>query len=323
VRTVADVRSADGSREQRPENDSFLAATRVASIGSGLQDVRTTPSRSLVSMGIGAALREAREGQGRSLEDVAGRLRARVSQLEALEDEQFGDFGGDVYARGFLRSYATDLGLDPAPLLETYRREVEHDDALPMNFATSVNVKSGGRQRSAPPAWMAWVLVAVVVLAGVAVVGSIDGGRTPEQASVSEPPPAPAPSGRDDAADGDGDDVTGDDPDESPPGDDTADGNGAGDAPEPEPEAEVEGVDLLLALEADSWMRVIVDGSVLLEQIVDAGETLQFPGDREIEVRYGNAGGVRATLNGEDLGVQGASGQAITVRYTEDGFEEA
>lgn len=269
-------------------------------------------------MGIGAALREAREGQGRSLEDAAAQVRARVWQLEALEDERFGDFGGDVYARGFLRSYAAELGLDPTPLLTTYRREVEHDDASPMNFTTSISVGTPGRQRSAPPAWMAWVLVTVVVLAGVALVGSldIDGGRTPDQASPTEPPPSPAPSQRDDTEEQEpepGSEET-DETDTSEPAPETS---------EPAPEPEPDGVELVIALEADSWMRVVVDGSMVLEQVVEAGQTLPFEGDQEIEIRFGNAGGVRANLNGEDLGVQGSSGQAITVRYTQDGFEEA
>jgi cytoskeleton protein RodZ len=268
-----------------------------------------------VSLGIGAALREAREGQGRSLEDAAGRVRARVWQLEALEDERFGEFGGDVYARGFLRSYAVELGLDPTPLLETHRREVAQDDAGPINLTTSVNVSRPVRQRSAPAAWMAWVLVTVVVLAGVALIGSLDldGGRTPDQASPVEPPPPPAAS-----RDADEDDTTEQDRD----ADDAVDGPAA-EQPESAPEPEPEGVDLLIALEADSWMRVVVDGSTVLEQIVEAGQTLPFEGEQEIEIRFGNAGGVRANLNGEDLGLQGTSGQAITIRYTQEGFEEA
>lgn len=273
-----------------------------------------------MSLGIGAALREAREGQGRSLEDAAGPLRARASQLEALEEERFGGFGGDVYARGFLRSYATELGLDPTPLLETYRREVGQDLGV-MDLTTSVRVGTPGRQRSAPPAWMAWVLVGVVILAGVALVGSLDleGGRTPDQASPTEPPPAPSSTQDDEeqqetdgaATDRDADPDAADAPAVSEP------------PPESVPEPEPEGVELLIALEADSWMRVLVDGAPVLQQVVEAGQTLPFEGDQEIEIRFGNAGGVRANLNGEDLGIQGTSGQAITIRYTEDGFEEA
>lgn len=269
-----------------------------------------------MSLGIGAALREAREGQGRSLEDAAAPLRARASLLEALEQERFGDFGGDVYARGFLRNYATELGLDPTPLLETYRREVGQDLGA-MNLTTSVSVGKPGRQRSAPPAWMAWVLVAVVVLAGVALVGSLDmdAGRTPEQASPTEPPPAPSSDQGDEQQRDAGRDTTDGDPDTGA----TEPPKTSPDPPAPDPE----GVELLIALEADSWMRVLVDGAPVLEQVVEAGQTLPFEGDQEIEVRFGNAGGVRANLNGEDLGIQGTSGQAITIRYTEEGFEEA
>jgi transcriptional regulator with XRE-family HTH domain len=72
---------------------------------------------------IGEALRAAREAQGRSLHDAAEATRIRSSYLEALEEERFGELGGNVYAKGFLRSYAGYLGVDPAPLLEAYRAQ--------------------------------------------------------------------------------------------------------------------------------------------------------------------------------------------------------
>src|SRR5918995_1236761 len=72
---------------------------------------------------IGEALRSAREAQGKSLDDAAVATRIRSSYLEALEEERFGDLGGNVYAKGFLRSYAGYLGVDPAPLLEAYRAQ--------------------------------------------------------------------------------------------------------------------------------------------------------------------------------------------------------
>src|SRR6056297_3698121 len=141
-----------------------------------------------VTTGIGVTLREARQAQGRSLEDVALSLRARVAQLEALEEEHFDTFGGDVYAKGFLRSYAQELGLDAAPLLDTFRREVSHDDVH-----SAVLVKDVGSpkfSRGVPPAWIGWLLVVVVVAAGLAVLGTTD-GRSPDQADPDEPVGAP------------------------------------------------------------------------------------------------------------------------------------
>ena len=274
------------------------------------------------STGIGATLRDAREAQGRSLEDAALALRARVSQLQALEDEAFDSFGGDVYAKGFLRSYAVELGLDPAPLLDIFRREVSHDDVHAASLVGDVSAPK--ERRSAPPAWIAWLLAAVVVIAGLAVLGTTD-GRAPDQASPDESLGTPPVSAEDE-----GDDAPSDDDAEE--GTEEEDGAGDGDDPDPpeeveEPEEEVEetfeGVELLLAFESASWIRVIADDTPVVEQTVTAGETLQFDAEQEIEIRFGNPGGVRATLNGEDLGPQGDPGIPLTVRYTPEGRTEA
>ncbi len=263
--------------------------------------------------GIGATLRDTREAQGRSLEDVALSLRARVSQLEALEREAFDGFGGDVYAKGFLRNYAQELGLDPTPLLDTFRREVSHDDVHAASRVSDVSTPKEGR--GAPPAWIGWLLAIIVVVAGIAVLGSTD-GRAPDQSGADEPigpPPVTAE-----------DDPNGEDTDPEPEPEPEPDTETAPE-PEPEPEPETEptfdGVELFLAFESASWVRVVADEAPVLEQTVDAGETLQFEAEREIEVRFGNPGGVRATLNGEDLGPQGSPGQPITVRFTPDGVE--
>lgn len=271
-----------------------------------------------MSIGIGAALREAREAQGRTLEDAALGLRARTTQLRALEEENFGAFGGDVYAKGFLKSYAVELGLDPQPLLDTYRREVGHDDVHATSLVGGVSTPT--KQRVAPPAWIAWVLVVVVVFSGVFVVGLLDGGgRTPDPANPDElvgSPPSPAPS------DDDEDDADADDGTDDPGDDDGAEGDGDQDdeqEPEEEADPEPDGIDLVLALEENSWMQILVDGSLALEETVQAGETLQFDGDQEIRIRFGNAGGVRVELNGEDLGSQGGRGDVVDVLFTSDG----
>lgn len=274
-----------------------------------------TRLKDAVSTGIGETLREAREASGRTLDDMAQLLRARVTQLQDLEQERFDNFGGDVYAKGFLKSYAIELGVDPQPLLEVYRRQVGHDDVHATALVTGVT--RSPRQRSAPPAWIAWVLVAVVVLAVLGVVRELGGGPTPDIASpgdFTEPPPDPA-------ADGDG----GSDDVDTDPGEqtdtDTEEADAAGVEEEDEDEPDIEGVDLLLALEEAVWMRVIIDGSLVEERTVPAGETIQYTGDQEIQIRFGNAGGVRAQLNGEDLGSQGARGDVVDVVFTPDGSE--
>jgi cytoskeletal protein RodZ len=279
-----------------------------------------------VDTGIGAALRAAREEQGRSIDDMALALRARVTQLRDLEDERFDAFGGDVYAKGFLKSYAIELGLDPAPLLETYRREVAHDDGEPTALITGMARPK--RQRSAaPPRWVAGVVVVVIVLAVIGFVGQLGPGTTPETAGddaleiEDTPPETPDDTEGDDEGEADPEGEPDADTDDATTEDADADDD---EADEDEAEAdEPDGIELLLEFEDRSWTRVEVDGTLVLEETVEAGEILPFEGDEEIVVRFGNAGGVRAQLNGEDLGAQGGRGDVVNVVFTRDGAESA
>jgi len=67
---------------------------------------------------IGEALRRARDARGLSLEQAAQDTRISLRFLEALEDEQFDELPAPVYVRGFTRSYANYLGVDPQPLID-------------------------------------------------------------------------------------------------------------------------------------------------------------------------------------------------------------
>jgi cytoskeleton protein RodZ len=66
---------------------------------------------------VGRILRDSRESQGMSLDDVAARLRLMHRQIEAMETDDFESLGRPVFARGFVRNYARLLGLAPDPLL--------------------------------------------------------------------------------------------------------------------------------------------------------------------------------------------------------------
>ena len=70
--------------------------------------------------GLGNTLREARQQRGLSLNDVERAIRIRKKYLEGLEAEDFEALPAPVYVKGFLRTYAHYLGLDPLPLLALY-----------------------------------------------------------------------------------------------------------------------------------------------------------------------------------------------------------
>jgi cytoskeleton protein RodZ len=71
----------------------------------------------------GSDLRAARERLGWALSDVALMLRIRLTYLEALESGRMDQLPGNVYALGFLRTYATSLGLDAEEVARRFRAE--------------------------------------------------------------------------------------------------------------------------------------------------------------------------------------------------------
>jgi cytoskeleton protein RodZ len=74
------------------------------------------------SIGVGPALRKARQARGVSVAEASRDTKIRQEFIEALEDERFDRLLGDVYVRGALRSYSTYLGLPADRVVSRYAR---------------------------------------------------------------------------------------------------------------------------------------------------------------------------------------------------------
>jgi cytoskeletal protein RodZ len=81
---------------------------------------------------IGATLREARERRQLTWEQVEADTKIRAKYLRALEEEEFNSLPSGTYVRGFLRAYASYLGLDGRLFVDEYasRFGTRHDDEL-------------------------------------------------------------------------------------------------------------------------------------------------------------------------------------------------
>jgi cytoskeleton protein RodZ len=75
---------------------------------------------------IGNTLREARIRKGLTISDVETVTKIRSKYLEALEENDFEVLPGPTVVKGFLRSYAVFLKLDPEELLAEYRNQYEY-----------------------------------------------------------------------------------------------------------------------------------------------------------------------------------------------------
>ena len=69
---------------------------------------------------LGNTLSRARRARAITLEDVERDTHVSRRYLQALENEDFSIFPAPVYARGFLRTYARYLGLNPDELLRVF-----------------------------------------------------------------------------------------------------------------------------------------------------------------------------------------------------------
>jgi cytoskeleton protein RodZ len=113
--------------------------------------------------GVGMILREARNRRKLELSEVEAATRIRLRYLRAIEDEEWDVLPGGVYTRGFIRTYATFLGLDGDRLVNDYREGVE-----PWHRTTDAPQSQPGNQ-GAPSGPRSFALAGLVVIAVIAV----------------------------------------------------------------------------------------------------------------------------------------------------------
>jgi cytoskeleton protein RodZ len=93
-----------------------------------------------MTLSIGEILRQRRQEQKLSLEQVAQQTRIRLHYLEALEAGNFEKIPSSAQARGFLRAYAQFLKIDPQTLLSALSDEEDQEyPRLPDTPRTSEN----------------------------------------------------------------------------------------------------------------------------------------------------------------------------------------
>jgi cytoskeleton protein RodZ len=111
---------------------------------------------------FGTGLREARERSGISLHQLADRTKISVASLEAIERGDTARLPGGIFARSFVRSYASEVGLDPEATLREFL-----DRFSEPRFAA---VSETPMEPSGPPAPRpAGILLKVVVVVLVAI----------------------------------------------------------------------------------------------------------------------------------------------------------
>ena len=76
---------------------------------------------------FGLYLKHERELRGVALEEIAEATKIHIRFLEALENNDFDNMPGEVFVKGFIRSYARVIGFDPEEMVNAYDESVGKD----------------------------------------------------------------------------------------------------------------------------------------------------------------------------------------------------
>jgi cytoskeletal protein RodZ len=135
------------------------------SIGNSPEDERPIPDESQEArVSVGRALQQARIAAGLTVDDVSSATRVRIAIVHAMEADDFAPCGGDVYARGHIRTLAKAVHLDPAPLIAQY--EAEHGGRPAPTPAAPLFEAERIRPERRGPNWTAAMVAAIVVVIG-------------------------------------------------------------------------------------------------------------------------------------------------------------
>jgi len=111
--------------------------------------------------GPGHLLAKKREALGMSVQDVADTLHITMHYVHALETDEHDKLPGDVFIKGYLRSYASLLRLDPTVIVNVY---LEYSsDRVNVESESSTRRHIGNNRR------IPWIVVSGVAFVGMAI----------------------------------------------------------------------------------------------------------------------------------------------------------
>ncbi|MBI3648532.1 MAG: helix-turn-helix domain-containing protein [Actinobacteria bacterium] len=143
-------------------------------------------------IGVGPALRKAREKRRLSLDEASRDTKLTVKHLRALEEEDFEALLGDPWVRGSLRTYARYLGLSADKVAAAYARHAEDPAPPPPPGGLGRIERAIAATRIRDNQGLLFVIAAVVIVAAGVFGIMSDRRSTPAPAalgSVSTPMP--------------------------------------------------------------------------------------------------------------------------------------
>jgi len=256
---------------------------------------------------FGRRLAAERERLGLSIDDIAARLRLNPKQVQAIESESLPPLP-TPFLRGFVRNYAKELKLDPAPVLAELDARISPPVEQPEHeSATSSGSRAALGEHFSKRLVLGGVIGALVVFA---LIGWFASTSQPSETTATAPNTvpmiAPAPAPLQPAA-------------EAAPAIDTAQ------PPIPEPEVAntpaappaAASEPLHLVFREQSWVEVTqADGRIVHSQINEAGTEQRIDGKVPLRLVIGNASAVSVEYKGAPVDLKPVTSVDNVARIT-------
>jgi cytoskeletal protein RodZ len=251
----------------------------------------------LIATDIGSRLRQAREHRGLTLRDIAATTKISMTALVAIERNDFDRLPSGVFRSGYVKAFAAEVGLNADELAREYRASFETEPPAAQPPLPESDWKARLRLVQGLPNTL-------VIIVGIVVVGSLLWDREGALHEGSDGPDTPV------AAEVDIPDATAQ----------TDDSDGAAEVAVAD--AAVADLPPSLRLEIHTtgvcWVYAVADGKRAVYRLMQPGERARVEARLLITLRVGDAGAVAFSINGTTGRPLGRTGEAVTVRITNE-----
>jgi cytoskeletal protein RodZ len=129
---------------------------------------------------VGNYLRRQRETKRMSIEEISRATRVPTASVERIEADRFDELPGEVFVRGFLKSYARAVGLAPDDVLARYTASRRVAWVTPLPISSPTRPARGRRFGVA----IAFVLLLILFTLALSIVLKPRGDDMPQELSA-------------------------------------------------------------------------------------------------------------------------------------------
>ena len=257
---------------------------------------------------LGRKLREARERKGVSLRQIANSTKIAASVLEGLERNDISRLPGGIFGRGFVRAFASEIGLDPETTIQEFIAQfpdevVTAGHPQARQFEDREALESDRRMTST----FMWLIALSIPIAAVVVYFTAAGRQlrpeAADEARVAQSPPPPASS-------------------VAPAGDAAATGIEQPADGRPADRGAADQLTATIAVKRACWVSATVDDQKQVSRTLQPGDPQTFVIRRQLVLTAGDAEAITLTINGASARPLGKPGQVVTTRLTPANFKE-